>query len=258
MKYFRTLIAASACAACAPTLVRAQHADVSPRVSNGRIVTDAFDDAAGAVTPGGRVFAYDFGEDPLDPYFAADPGFNAFAGSGLPAGGQLRFDVVGAASLGLPANLSYWNGAGTEVSLTAAPAGEALRLNLGAQNVTVGSGTTGLAGFAIGTAAADGSLHRHLNSFLLGPDGNAEAGDGVVPAAGVYVVPIELTSSDAAVADSAPLFLVFNNGLSEAAHDRAVEYVEASLVPEPAALGLIGWGASALLSGRRRRRRPST
>src|SRR5688572_5748786 len=95
MKTLRFLFTAAACVCCcfASRVAEAQHADVSTRVSGGRIVTDAFDDSTGTLTPDARVFGYDFREDPLDPYFAGDPGFNAFAGSGLPSGSQLRFNV---------------------------------------------------------------------------------------------------------------------------------------------------------------------
>ena len=106
-------IVAALAALALPAAASAQHADISPRVQAGRIVADAFDDATGETTPDPRVFGYDFQEDPLDPYFAADPGFNARAGSGLPAGSQLGFGVPGGARFGLPANLSYWGGTGS-------------------------------------------------------------------------------------------------------------------------------------------------
>jgi hypothetical protein len=242
---------AAACVCCcyccwAARFAEAQHADVSPRVSGGRIVTDAFEDAAGTPTPGVRVFGYDFQEDPLDPYFAADPGFNAPPGSGLPAGSQLRFNILDGSSFGLASNLAYWNGSG-EVAFGRAPAGETLTFTLGAQSRAAGGATGEVAGFAFATASSDGSLHRHLNSLLQGADGNTDPSDGTVPADGIYLVPLELASSDAGVADSLPLFLVFNNGLPEETHDRAMGRVQSTLVPEPASLGLLGLAGVALL-----------
>jgi hypothetical protein len=210
--------------------VLGQHADISPRVESGRIVTDGFDDATSSVLPGLRVFGYDFQEDPLDPYFAGDPGFNATAGSGLPEGQNLVFNVLsGPAVSGTPGNLGYWNGTG-DVSLGAVPNGETLRLNFGAQNRVVDASTAEVAGFSLGTIGAGGTLHRHLNSFL-------ERAGGANPADGIYVFAMELTAQG--VGDSAPFWIVFNNGLSEGQHDAAIEYVEANLVPEPGVLGAL-------------------
>jgi hypothetical protein len=226
--------------ALSPAASRAQHADVVPRVENGRIVTGGHDDATGEEFPHLRVFGYDFGEDPLDPYFASDPGFNADPGSGLPGGSQHRFNIPSATAARLPANLSYWDGTG-DVAFAAPASGETLRINLGSQDVTAGAGMGALPGFAIATAASDGSLHRHLNALLNGSDGNNDPSDGSPPADGIYLLAMELTSSDPAVAPSLPFYLVYNNGLSKEVHDAAIDYVSTNIVPEP------GLGASALL-----------
>lgn len=123
-----------------PAALQAQHADIVPRVEDGRIVTGGHDHGSGEEFPNLRVFGYDFGEDPADPYFASDPGLEAEPGSGLPGGSQLRFDIPGAGAAGLPATLSYWDGTG-DVTFAAPAGGETLRLNLGSQNATAGSGT---------------------------------------------------------------------------------------------------------------------
>ena len=68
------------------------------------------------------------------------------------------------------------------------PSSETLRLNQGSRDSTVGSGNGLVPGFTIGVAAADGTIHDHLNSFLQGSDGNSDPTDGNNPADGIYLV----------------------------------------------------------------------
>jgi hypothetical protein len=226
-----------------PLVAAAQHADIKPDVEGGRIITDGYIDDTGETIRGLRVFGFEFQEDPLDPYVSRDPGFNTVGASMFPPGSQLSFNVPGAALFGLPTNLTYWSGTGS-VSFGAAPSGETLRLNRGTQDRTIGGGTNAIAGFAIGAAGANGSIHEHLDSFLQGSDGNVNPGDGIIPADGIYLVSLELTSSDPSIASSRPTFLVYNNGLDETAHDLAIDWVETNLVPIPepwsVSLGLFG------------------
>ena len=212
----------------------AQHSDIDVSVAGARIVTDE------------RVYGYDFGEVAGDPYFAGDPGFNADSGSGLPGGSQLLFDIPAATTFGLPSALSYWGGSGP-VSFSSPPSGETLRFNFGSADATAGASPSAVGGFSLVTVAADGSLHRHLNSFLNGSDGNNDPADGSPPADGIYLVPMVLRSSDPSILPSEPLFIVFNNGLDEAAHDAAIEYVTANVVPEPASAGMLLAAAGLLL-----------
>jgi hypothetical protein len=204
----------------------AQHADVRPYVAGGQIHTAGFVDASSAQVPIMRVFAYDFGEDAEQPFFTQDPGFNAESGSGLPAGSQLLFNIVDAGELGLPANLSYWNGLG-EVSFTPTPADETLRLTFGSQNRTADDSTSFVTGFSLQTVAASGAVHRHLNAYLEGSGGD--------PTVGIYLVPLELQSSDATLQKSLPFFLLYNNGVTEESHDLAIDWVQQNLVPVPEA-----------------------
>jgi hypothetical protein len=258
-----TIVTASICAFLFPLAGAGQHSDIKPNVLDGRIITDGHIDATGETFPGQRIFGYDFQEDPLDPYVIGDPGFNTVGPSMLPPGSQLSFNVLAPAVFGLPSNLTYWNGSGA-VSFGSAPSGETLRLNRGTQDRTIGGGTSAIAGFAIDTAEANGALHEHLSSFLQGSDGNVNPGDGVVAADGIYLVPLELASSDPAIAASLPLFLVYNNGLDEEVHDMAIEWVETNLVPipEPASISLglfgifvLGAVAARVKGGRRLKRR---
>jgi hypothetical protein len=229
-----------------PVVASAQHADVKPDIQNGRIVTDGWIDALSQQIDGLQVFSLDFQEDPLDPFVINDPGFNTVGASALPAGSQLILKVPNPALFGLSANLSYWNGSGP-VSFGPVPSGETLRLNKGTQDRTLGNDATAISYLNIGAAGANGSLHQHLNSFLQGSDGNVDPSDGIVPAEGIYLFPFQLGSSDAGIADSRPLFLVYNNGQSEAVHDAAIAWVETNLVPipEPATAVLMAVGAVA-------------
>src|SRR5687767_1269327 len=191
------------CALAIPSLAYARGTfviehDVQPHVVNDRIETDAVPHGGGGVVPDVQHFGYEFGEDPKDPFFLADPGFDAEPGSGLPGGSQLGFNVA--------RHLAYWNGAG-RVSFTTPPNNETLRFNFGADDVTV-TGTSGPQnGFSIGTIAPDGSLHRHLNTLLQGPNASTDPTDGV------YFTNIRLTSSSPSIAPSDSLYMIFNNGL---------------------------------------------
>jgi hypothetical protein len=105
------------------------------------------------------------------------------------------------------------------VSFSTPSGGETLRFNFGFSDVTVGGTSAPQPGFAIGTVAADGSLHRHLNTFLQGPPG------GGAPADGVYFTNIRLVSSAGSIAPSDALYLIFNNGATEAQFDAALQYI---------------------------------
>src|SRR5262249_26229113 len=56
-------------------------------VVNQQVVTNGFDDDTSVFQAKMRVFNYSFQEDPGDPFFTQDPGFNALANNGLPGTG---------------------------------------------------------------------------------------------------------------------------------------------------------------------------
>lgn len=240
---------AMALVAAAATAARA-HDDVVPYALGGKIVTGGHDDLAGTNTIETRVFGYDFGEDPGDPYVIGDPGFNngsfavgLFPGDGLlPTNSTLAFNVV--------TNLTYWDGTGS-VAFTPAAAGVALGLNRGSFTVVVDavgqSGTTP----TIGGTGASGRVHVHLESQLRYTDGT----DPTPPNApeGIYLVGLELTLPG--LANSDPLYILYNNGLSEELHDEAMDWARTALVPEPASWMLAAVATVAISVCVRRARR---
>jgi hypothetical protein len=240
-------------AAVTATTARAQgHADVVPYALNNKIVTGGHNDVSLEDTIELRVFGYDFGEDPFDPYFISDPGFNnggfaigLFPNDGLlPSGFTLGFDVV--------TNLQYWDGAGG-VSFAAAPVDVALGLQRGSNTVYVsGSGQTDTVP-TISSTGATGRVHAHLSSLLTSTDGV----DPMLPNApdGIYMLGLTLKLPGSGLANSDPIYIVYNNGFDEEIHDEAIDWVQTNLVPEPSSYLLMGTALSAIsLIGWRKRR----
>src|SRR5262249_1184858 len=102
--------------------------DVSPTVVNQQVVTNGFDDDTSVFQAKMRVFNYSFQEDPGDPFFTQDPGFNALANNGLPGTGT---DInglgpnTGSGFFDVLSDLQYWNGT-DPVSFGAVPNGESI------------------------------------------------------------------------------------------------------------------------------------
>lgn len=243
-----TMILAAATAAAARA-----HDDVVPYAFNGKLVTGGHDDGTLTDTLEMRVYGFDFGEEPSDPYFIGDPGFNngafaigVFPNNGLlPAGFTLGFDVV--------TNLQYWDGAGG-VSFAAAPADIELGLQRGSFTTYVsGTGQTGTVP-TIGSTGGLGRLHVHLGSLLNYTDGIDPALPN--PPDGIYMLGMTLKLPGSGLADSETLYFVFNNGLDEDVHDLAIDWVQNTfVVPEPSSYLLMGSAMSAIgLIGWRKRR----
>src|SRR5262249_30678229 len=150
------------------------HFDVVPYALDGKIRTGGHDDTTGVDEIAARVFGYDFGEDPSDPYFIGDPGFNngafgigVYPNNGLlPTASTLGFEIL--------TILQYWDGSGS-VSLVDAPTGVDLGLTRGSTTVHIsGLGQSGSAP-TIGSTGATGRLHVHLQSTLNALDGSSPA-----------------------------------------------------------------------------------
>lgn len=223
------LVTVSAALALSACVAQAGEQDVSPRVVNGVIVTDGFEDDTGALTPDVRVFAYEFGEDPLDPpYLLPDPGFHPLPGSGFAEGSFLTPTFVG--------SLLFWNGLGP-VAFGATPSGETMRLGFGTQPVvTLGGLPPSPDSLRLGPIDANGEFDDHLVTELL---------PGSAPIAnGIYLVE-SFVAADGLV-PSRPIWFLFNSYADDAALDAAFDYVQTQLVPEPATLSLLALGAMAL------------
>lgn len=194
--------------------------DVSPAVVSGKIVTDAYADATGATIVNVRVFGFEFGEDPLDPFFAEDPGFHPLPGVGVPGGTTISAKSFSA--------LSYWSGS----SFGALPAGESLDITRGSTTVTLNA--SGFAGaIPIDTTDLNGEFDQHLESTLKGVGPND-------PSVGIYL--FNLTLGAPGLTDSDPMYVLFNNGADRAEFDSAVAFARnqfapgSTLVPEPTSL----------------------
>jgi hypothetical protein len=214
------------------------HEDIVPYQLSGQLVTGGHDDEEGTNHVVQRVFGYDFGEVLANTYVIGDPGFNngsfavgVFPGNGLlPVQRTLGFELL--------TNLSYWDGS-DPVTFAAAPLNVALALENPVEGGSVlvsGSGITGDEP-VIQSTGASGRVHRHLISRLNFTDGTNP--DEPNAPDGIYLVGLKLLLPDSGLADSDPIYLVYNNGLDEDEHDLAMDWVQTNLVPEPASWAMM-------------------
>ena len=275
---------AATVAAAAASLLSTASADghvdvlVALHPTENRLVTGAADVEDGSYVVGQRVF-----EGEMNTLFAplfgtahngwamdtlAEPGFTAPGSASLLQGGRLlpgnhdvtftikSFSIGGDA--GTRANLWYWDGiddgndGSFDEDVTFAPVTGGTELNLWRSNRLLNATATGadadVAGFAIGTTAANGSLHAHPANEVR------ELAPGT-PDEGYYLAGFTLGMSG--YADSETFWIVWGVGDhgDELAHEAAVAFVESAAVPEPGALGLAGLTAAGALLRRRRRSR---
>ena len=184
------------------TAAHAQHTgDLALTIVDGAIATNAFD---GAATTPERVFAANFGDTGVA-RFTSNPGFEALPGT-FAAGSRAGFPPR--------AGLRRFIDGGL-----APVADEQLEIKFLTLSSVVGSDFT--AGFDL-AVQSNGGWHRHLNFTL-------RSAGGKLPATGIYVVELELYSTDGVTMPSAPFWIVFNDGASVAEHDAALAWVAANL-----------------------------
>lgn len=207
-----------------------EHLDVWVQNNSGTITIGGISEDGLEFHPGVRVFGAEFGEDPLFPFLATEPGFQATDGTFDPFE-DLQFNLTDA--------VGVWNGSGFDTSIV-----ETITLAFGPSSVTSGSGF--VSGFTFQTDAL-GGFHDHFDITLNG--------DGGDPANGVYLLSLNMEFAalgpGGGTGTSDTFWFVMNLGEDELVHDAAIEWVEGNLVPAP------GAGFLLLLAGvsRSRRRR---
>lgn len=222
---FATTLLAAAALLPLSALAQPHEGDIELSLVGNRI-TLAGNDAVHA--NGLAVFEGDFGDLEGGPYKTDDPGFDNEPGT-FAAGTILTYRALG--------SLQFWNGS----AWTAAVLGnEYLRLdgNTGEDTRWNPLGLVGDLTGLIGQAGVNGQIHEHLDFSV------ARTGGGI-PTVGAYLVQLQLESS--AHLTSAPYYMAFNRGLSDANFEMAVE---ALAVPEAQTwlmmlAGLIGVAAFA-------------
>ncbi len=232
------------------SIAAAHHMDIAPFFVDGKLVTGGRDHAGNSTPPPIRVYGYEFGEDPYDPFNPYDPGVNQAAGVGnLPGSGALRYNIL--------SSLLYWDG-NDAVALSAPPGDTVLALSMGAAARTLSVFSGPQVGSLIQSVLADGSVHRHfVTSLFASPLDSNIPGDPayVEPAYGIYAFSLELALTHQGMDYvSEPFWVVFNHGLSEEQHDAAMAHIRSAIVPEPAGLAalLVGMTLTLRAVGRKK------
>lgn len=216
---------------------QAQHVDilVARDTTGTKLVSGSADISNGNYVVGARVFGAEFGEDPLLPHLASDPGYNAVTnptgGLALPGNTSLNFNFKNITIGSAQSNLFYWDGTGS-VNFSPVSAGQTLTASKsGGFSATVDGSPLDVTGFTINPTSSTGFVHKHLDFELTGNGGN--------PADGIYLVSQQFQMTSLQASD--PIFLVFNSGMTELIHDDATQWVQTNLtpVPEPSWLLLI-------------------
>lgn len=228
MKCWSTrLLTVIAGAAMAPAAL-AHVGDIGLTIIANRITTGTVEDlgAGQVVVPGQRVFGGDLGG--LGPGAGGEPGLFANVSDGFPPNSELGFNSL--------RGLRAWNGSASP-GVTFTTPGIDMTIQFGPFSRSITGEDIFVSGFGFNVGPS-GGFDEHWEYFL-----------NPGTALGVYVLEFELWSNAGAIQTSRPLWIVLNNGLGEAEHDAAIEWVEGNLVPAPGALMLLG----AALATRRRR-----
>jgi hypothetical protein len=198
------------------------HPDIWVTASGSSLITGGWNDTTGEViAPSLRVFEGELGLDPSFPFSGDEPGIGS--------------DLVGTTlTMNILQGISVWNGSGYSASANS------ILASYGGQDAS--SMTGGSFSFLVSAG-----LDLHPEYTLMGSG-------GVDPANGIYLV--SFTMSAPSYATSETFWAVLNLNESEEAHGAATAWVEANLVPAPAALApmLLAF----ITSGRSRTRRRST
>lgn len=195
-----TLVLVGSAAVCGAAM--GQHdTDVLLSVIGGRIQTGSVDDA-GVLDLDERVFHGVFGE--VVPDFSDEPGFDSLPGT-FAGGTRVGFRFRAA--------LRVWDGA----AFSAIPE-ERIQAAFGVLGpVETPASDAVVEGFEI-SVAANGEWHRHLEYTLVRPDGGA-------PGAGVYLMEMSMRSTDPAVGESRPFWIVWGKDADAVEMEEAEAWV---------------------------------
>lgn len=188
--------------------------DIGLRVAtDGKITTHEITSAGiGSET---RVFRASFGDTGIAA-FTSNPGFDALPGT---------FNTSYRIGFNIRTALAVWNGTAFEATDPGGPlAGERLKISFITSNVTSNAGS--VPGFSL-AVQSDGGWHRHLSFNLLAAPGTP------APTPGIYLLELELWSTDPAVLQSKPLWMVMNHASTPDAHDAAAAWVIDNSLPNP-------------------------
>lgn len=184
------------------------------------------------------VFAGRFNDTGDSPNWTDEPGFDSAAGT-WPYPSSVGFNILDAARL--------WDG-----NDFSALASQQIKLTYGTQSAVTPTTPSVVSGFSIGVSS-NGAWHRHLGLELL--DTNYVGGFATD---GIYLLTMELFSSNPSIAKSDPFYLVLRqdenatDGIGTAAQlEAAVGHLEAA--PEPGTLVMLGVAGIASIGIFRRR-----
>ncbi len=235
-----TLLAAASLGLTAQTLP-AQHVDILAFDDDGRVSAGFIDADSGTTQTGARLFTETLDLIAPSLFGTTAPGFFSNSDFPLLPSSDLRFDApaITHPHALLDYNLLYWDGTGA-VDFGAPADGDTLQFRLSsAINVSVDGSPNGVAGFVIDGTSPDGILHKHI-SF------SARGQGGTQPADGLYLASIRLTMPG--LADSEPIFLLFNADFQRDAQNNIIFLGDAPRVdPDSEALA-VAWIEQNLLA----------
>lgn len=191
----------------------AQHlADIAIGQSQGRVATGVFQIQGAKVAPmlSQRVFVSAFG---TFPNFTNSPGFDSLVGA-FEGGSQIGFNIRKA--------LRKWNGVAFPAGADGIPP-ELIQIKLGPASNTRVTPTTDqlVTGFSLAVSSGGsttGQFHHHPGFTLLDP-----ASDGL------YLLELELWSTQAELGTSLPYWMVFSQNASESELHAAASWVRANV-----------------------------
>lgn len=227
-----------------PAVAQAHHeGDIALDNIGGKIAVGVWGESGGLVSQ--SVFESRFNDTGVDTNWTNEPGFDSEQGTWTYPS-MISFNILD--------TLRVWDGSDFDSA-----ASQQIGISYSSHTAYTPITPSVLAGFAIGVDS-NGAWHRHLGFELL----DSSVAPGAFAADGIYLLKMELLSSDPLVSKSDPFYIVFqqeenylDGGIgSEAQHEAAAEYVSTHLVsaPEPGTAVLAAIGLCAAWWGMKRRK----